>query len=250
MNLFPLSLGHRVRLVQFALALMLTGHLSAEVFTLTDKQNRSIKADVLSVDGKQASIRRDDGQVFTLDLDLLAGDDQKKLKEWAAHEAAKPLPPGAIRLELSRGVFKTVKTDSDVTLTTGEIVKNGRTTTDEKWGYAVTITNKTPLELSGLRTEYRLFATIDNVHVKEKEGLKKKAYRSEIESIPPLGKTVFRTETISAIKMKYNGNIVSAKTGDSSSRETLTGIWIRVYRGDELLEEVSMPEKLRTTETW
>jgi hypothetical protein len=88
------------------------------------------------------------------------------------------------------------------------------------------------------------------VHVKEKQGLKKKAYRATIESIPALSKTVFRTETISAIKMKYNGNIVSAKTGDSSSRETLTGIWIRVYRGDELVQEVSMPEKLRTSEMW
>jgi hypothetical protein len=239
-----------VPLAQALLALLFAGQLSAEVFTLTDKQSRSIKADVLSVDGNKASIKRDDGQVFTLDLGLLVADDQKKLKEWAANEAAKPLPPGALQLELSRGIFKTEKTDSDVTLVGGEVIKNGRTTTEEKWGYSVTISNKTPLEITGLRTEYRLFASIDDVHVKEKQGLKKKAYRATIESIPALSKTVFRTETISAIKMKYNGNIVSAKTGDSSSRETLTGIWIRVYRGDELVQEVSMPEKLRTSETW
>lgn len=224
--------------------------LAAETFTLTDKQGRSIQADVLSVDGDKAKIKRTDGQVFTLDLSLLENDDQKKLREWAAREAAKPLPPGALQVELSRGIFKTEKRDSDVKLTTGEIVKNGRTTTEEKWGYSVTISNKTPRPLDDLRAEYRLFATIDDVHVKEKQGLKKKSYQSRIETIPELSRTVFRTETISAFKMKYNGNIHSAKTGDTSSRETLSGIWIRIYRGGELLLETSTPDNLRTTQSW
>ncbi|HSI08576.1 MAG: hypothetical protein ACAH89_04895 [Rariglobus sp.] len=233
--------------------LVLAGGLSlarAEVQTLTDKQGRSLKADVMSVDGDKVKIKREDGQTFEIPLATLSDESQKDLKTWASKEASRPLPPGSLVVDLSRGVFDTEKKDSDVTLVGGDIVKNGRTTTEEKWGYSVTIQNKTTKPLENLRAEYRLFATVDNVHVKEKQGLKKKAYQSPISTIPELGRTVFRTETISAFKMKYNGNIVSAKTGDSSSRETLSGIWIRIYNGKDLVHEACMPDKLSVSETW
>jgi len=218
----------------------------AEVFTLTDKQGRSIKADVLSMSGSQVKIKRDDGQTFELPLAALSDGDQEKLKSWAA----KSLPPGAVVIEMSRAKFDTIKTDKDIKVTTGEIFKDGLTITEEKWGYAVTVSNRTPQPIQNLRAEYRLFATVDSVHVKEKQGLKKKSFQNAIETVPELGKTAFRTETISAIKTKYNANIVSAKTGDTSSRETLFGIWIRIYREDAIIYEAAMPESLRTTEKW
>lgn len=223
-----------------------TALVHAEPQTLTDKQGRSLKAEVISVSGDQVKIKRDDGQTFNLSLANLSDDDQKRMKEWAA----KNLPADAISIELSRGKFDTIKKDIDVTLTTGETVKNGRTLTEEKWGYSVTVSNRTAQPLEQLRAEYILFATVDDIQVKEKQGLKKKRFRSQIETIPELGKTTFRTETISAIKSKYNGNIVAAKSGDSSSRETLHGVWLRVYRGDTLVCETSFPESLRTTEKW
>lgn len=223
---------------------------NAETFTLTDKQGRSLTADVLSVAGDQVKIKRDDGQIFTLSMATLSPPDQKKLKDWAAEEMSKPLPPGSLQVELSRGIFKTDKQTTDVTVTDGRVIKNGRTTTEEKWGYAITITNKSSAPLEKLRAEYRLFATLDSVHVKEKQGLKKKAYQSPLETIPELGRIVFRTETISAKKMKFNGNIYSASTGDTSSREQLSGIWLRIYRGKELVYEASMPENLQLTEKW
>ncbi len=240
----------RPALPVLALLALVSSPLASETLTLTDKQGRSIQADVIAVENETAKIKRADGQTFDLPLSNLADADQKKLRSWASSESAKPLPPGSVQLELSRGIFQTSKKDSNVTLTTGEIVENGRTTTEEKWGYSVTVINKASQSLDNLRTEYRLFATKDNVHVKEKEGLKKKAYRSAIESVPSLGRTVFRTETISAFKMKYNANIHSAKTGDTSSRETLHGIWFRLYRGDQLVQEIAMPASLTTTETW
>lgn len=218
----------------------------AEVQTLTDKQGRSLNADVISISGDQVKIKRADGQTFNLSLANLSDDDQKRLKEWAA----KNLPADALLVELSRGKFDTNKKEVDVTLTNGDLVKNGRTITEEKWGYSITVANRTPQPIEKLRAEYLLFATVDDVQVKEKQGLKKKRFRSPIDTIPELGKTTFRTETISAIKSKYNGNIVAAKSGDSSSRETLHGIWLRIYHGDELVYETSAPESLRTTEKW
>lgn len=242
----------RLLLIVFAITLgPAASRLHAEQMTLTDKQGRSLKADVLEVSGGQVKLKRDDGQVFNLPLSTLADEDQKTLNAWAAKEAAKSLPPGALQVELSRGIFKTEKRDRDVNLVGGGLVKDGMTITEEKWGYNVTLTNKTSRPLDNLRAEYRLFATVDNIHKKDdEEGLKKKAYQSPVETIPALGRITFRTETVSAFKTKYNGNIVSAKTGDNNSRETLHGIWIRLYRGNELVYESAMPEKLRSTEKW
>lgn len=249
----PTLFSSRSLLAALALAaaacLAFTG-AHAESLTLTDKQGRSIKADVISVTAGQVKIRRDDGQTFDLPLSSLADADQKKLKAWAAKEAAKPLPPGALQVELNRGIFKTEKRDTDIKLVSGDVVKDGMTITEEKWGYNVTLTNKSPRPLEKLRAEYRLFATLDNIHVGEKQGLKKQAFRGEIETIPALGRVVFKTETISAIKTKYNGNIYSVKTGDNKSRETLSGIWIRIYSGTDLVYESATPEKLTTTEKW
>jgi hypothetical protein len=224
--------------------------VQAEPQTLTDKQGRSLKAEVISVSGDQVKIKRDDGQTFNLPLASLSEDDQKKLKTWAEKEASKALPSGALTVELSRAKFETTKKDVDVTLSTGGIAKNGLTITNEKWGYTVTVANHTSQPLEHLRAEYRLFATVDDIQVKEKQGLKKKSYQRQIETIAELSHISFRTDTISAIKSKFNGNIVATKSGDSSSRETLHGIWLRIYRGDELVYEDAMPKSLSTTESW
>jgi len=228
--------------------------LHAETRTLTDQMGRSLKAELVSLDGDTLTIKREDGQTFTLSLATLSDDDQKSIKDWAATQVPvkpKPLSPDAIKVTLSRGIFKTDIRKVEVKLIGGGTVKNGMTVTEDKWGYTVTLENRTPKPVPALRAEYRLFATVDDIQVKAtKKSLKKKACKTAIEAIPELGRTTFQTETISATKTHYNGNIVSAGSGESSSRETLYGIWIRIYDGDNLLYEEAFPGTLKTTETW
>ena len=243
------------RIFTLGLALTCAQHLSAEIRTLTDKQGRSLTADVLSVENGKVKIKRDDGQIFSLPLDSLIPADQAKLKALAetlaAAEAAKPLAADALKIELSRGNFKTTKKTEDVKLTTGATVHDGVTITQENWGYALTIANRMPKPIDGLHAEYRLFATVDNMSVADdKLVLKKKAYKTTIPLIVALDKITLRSETITAVKMAYNGNIVSSKTGRSESGERLYGIWLRVFRGDQLVQEIALPESLRTKEKW
>jgi hypothetical protein len=232
---------------------MSTGTLRAETRTLTDTQGRSIQADVVEVRGDQVKIRREDGQFFNLSLEKLSPGDQAELKEWAAQEVNKPkaAAPVTLDVQMSRAKFDTEKTERDITLSTGVLVKKGQTITEEKWGYGIIFTNQGSEPLNDLRAEYLLFATIDNVYVEgKKEGLRRKACLASLDSIAAKDRLDFRTETVSAFKTKYNGNIVSAKTGERSSRETLYGIWLRVYRGEELIYENSLPDGLRKKETW
>lgn len=82
----------------------------AESFTLTDKQGRSIKADVISVTAGQVKIRRDDGQTFDLPLSTLADTDQKNSRTGPPKKPPNPshFPP-ARSLSNSAGVFSARK---------------------------------------------------------------------------------------------------------------------------------------------
>lgn len=227
--------------------------VQAETRVLTDKDGRSIRADVIAVEGEVARIRREDGQMFNLPLERLSEASAAELRAWAKEQASKPqpLPPGAFEVQMSRAKFSAETTESDVKLVNGETVKNGRVTTEEKWGFSFMLMNRTRAPLTGLRAEYLLFATKDDVHKEGKrEGLRQARYRASLGDIPAQGRMDFRTEAVSAFKMRYKGNIVSARTGDSSSRESLYGIWIKMYRGEDLIYEAASPERLMKEETW
>lgn len=234
-------------------ALLFVSVAHAETRTLTDTQGRTIQADVIGVEGDQVRIRRADGQVFDLPLDRLAEADRKALVAWEKERASKPrpLPPGSFDVQMSRGKFASETVETDVKLTSGAVVKNGRITTEEKWGFSFMLNNRSSAPLAGLRAEYILFATKDDVHKAGKnEGLRRARHRAKIDDIPAFGRVDFRTETVSAFKMKYRGNIVSAATGDSKSRESLYGVWIKIFRGDELIYEAASPERLMQEEQW
>ena len=241
------------RSLLLCIGLLATSLAQAELRTLTDTQGRTVEADVLAVTESHVKIRRTDGNVFELPLDRLRAEDQQALRLWAQKEKAKPhpIPPGAFEVNLSRARFGSETVETDVNLVGGGVVKNGRSTTEEKWGYTVSMYNRTNAALTGLRAEYMLFATMDDVHTEgKKEGLRRTTSRAALPDVPSFGRAEFRTDTVSTFTMKYKGNIRSANTGDRKSRESLAGVWIKIYRGDELIYEASLPDGLRKTERW
>jgi hypothetical protein len=251
---------HYLQKIAFLLTLNIgltaASRLAAETLTLTDKQGRALTAEVLSVDNGKVKIKRSDGQVFSLPVNSLVEDDQAKLaalaERLAATEAAKPLAADAIKVELSRANFKTTKKNNDAKeQTTGKTVNDVVSTSEENWGYTLTLYNRTPRPIEGLRAEYRLFATVDEMHVEgDKLVLKKKPFEASFESINPLGKITVRTETILTVKKSLKDGWIDGKTGRTESSERLYGIWLRIYRGDQLIQEIAMPEGLRTKQKW
>lgn len=212
---------------------------SAETFTLTDKQGRSIKADVISVDGNQVKIKRDDGQTFELSINTLSEDDQKKLRKWAAEEATR-IPPNALKIELSRGVFESRKQEDSATVTT-----------EEKWGYSITVTNQSGKPVGNLKMTYVLFVKPDLEPGKDssKATFKRTEGKSSILGIQPMAKTTIRSDTINIYKQRLKPGWVWGKTGNSEMiKDTLHGIWIKVYAGDQLVSEICTPESLMKTE--
>ena len=215
--------------------------LHAEVRTLTDKQGRSLKAEVLSVDGDSVSIRREDGQTFSLSLSSLSDDDQRSLKEWAKQQVS-VIPAGGIELQISRGKFDTQKQDD-----------GGVITSEEQWGYTVTLFNRTSKPVTGARVDYILFVKPDAQPGKDSTPvpLKKKAGSKQIDTVGFRNSVNFRTSTITIYKQQLKAGWVWSKTGNNAVvKDTLYGIWIRAYVGDQLVDEICSPDNLSKTETW
>ncbi|HSI08575.1 MAG: hypothetical protein ACAH89_04900 [Rariglobus sp.] len=216
--------------------------LHAEMLTLTDKQGRSIKADVISCENETAKIKRDDGQTFDLPLSNLAEADQRKLREWAKANPPK-LGPDAIVLEFSRGKFSTEKeSQSDGAVTAYK----------DQWGYSLILTNRSKNELTDIRAEYILFVKQDNSsNYRDKgAGFRRVKHTTKVDSIPLHGKITFRTETVPSYRYVLAQGWVWGSGGNQPIKDTLHGIWLRIYVGNELVLEKISPEDLSKTEKW
>lgn len=213
--------------------------LHAEIHTLTDTQGRSIKADVLSVENEKVRIKREDGQTFELPISSLNQKTQRLLEEWAAKAAAQ-IPDGAITIELSRGVFTSRKQDDVATITT-----------EEDWGYSITVSNRSFKTIKKLKFKYVLFVKPDVEPGKDSRAsaLKRSEGSSTLDEIAPSARTVFRTESIKIYKQKLKPGWVWGKTGGAEKlRDTLHGVWLKAYAGDQLVAEICSPESLAKTE--
>jgi len=215
--------------------------LHAEMHTFTDTQGRSLKAELISVDGDKVTIKREDGQTFTLSLASLSTDDRQFIAEWAKQQAAL-IPAGSFDLQISRGKFDTKKKDD-----------GGIIVSEEQWGYTVTLVNRTAKSFTGARVDYILFVKPDNEPGKDASiaPLKQKPGSKKIDVIGVRDSINFRTEAITLYKQQLKAGYVWTKTGDSSAiKDTLYGVWLRAYVGDQLVDEVCSPEGLSKTEKW
>lgn len=242
-----MPLGHLVRASFWCLVIASGLTLArSEVQTITDKQGRSIKADVLAVEDGQVRIKREDGQTFNLALSTLSESDQKRLKEWAAVEAAKPkeIPADSIEIKFSRAQFKTEKQSSD-----------GATVSKEQWGYNIDLINRTSIDMSDVRAEYILFVKQDDLPGQPKsdrgEDLKRMKNKTEIAGLGMRAETKFRTEPVVIFRQTLKpGYVWSGAGGTKPIRDNLYGLWMKVYVGKQLVSEVVYPESLSKTEKW
>lgn len=212
--------------------------LHADPRTFTDQFGRAITAELISVDGDQISIRRDDGQLFTLAASKLTEEDQNYIKAWVAKQPSrvsaanvgKSSPdPKKILVNLSRGKFET----RTITKYDSYIHKH------EQWGYSIQITNQHLQPLGNLRIEYNLFARTfaDTSTPSVITGSK------ILEVVGSRRSEVFRTRSAEVCKTKdtYFGY---------NSQGEMRGIWLRIYVDDQVIIEQSSPESLMKDEKW
>jgi hypothetical protein len=236
--------------VLLALALIPVG-LHAR--TLTAADGRTIEAEVLGFEGtEKVTIKRaDTGQTFTLPISSFSASDQRALKAEEAAKKDSAIKDGDLTLELSRLRFDTRRSKKDVNLTDGSVYKGGLAITEEDWGYSITLKNNTVKPVENLRVEYILYTKVDEIkNTGRKPSRRSKAFSATFDTVPPGGRTSLKTDTVLTRETKLRGGMQWAGTGDNDTRDTLEGIWLRVYQGDKLVLESASPTTFMSTEKW
>ena len=250
-----------MRFIHFAVLLVLfpLARIShAETLTLTDKQGRSIKADVIGVESETVKIKREDGRSFDLPLDTLSDDSRKELDAWAKREADKPPAAGMIEVSAARGKFNSSKTQQSESIITRYTDGSSKTTTrirytvQEDWGFSLTVSNKSLKPIEGLRAEYKLFGENSGQTGRIGPGgpagpggrARSGISTVSIERLKARDQIVFKTGTLTFTKSYLQGESIP------SVGSQLQGVWVRIYRGDVLVHEASSPETLRLNKEW
>lgn len=232
-------------LLAFAALLLAACACPASARTLTAKDGRAIEVEILAYEGDAIRIKRTDtGQIFTLPIETFSADDQRALRAEAKEAASKPkpLPPGSVQIELSRGMFSSEK-ESGV----------GLNYVYQQWGYNVTLTNRSGRPLEKLRAEYIIFLdpSEEMRGVSGAAKLKRRRGRAELETIAPSARAQFKTDTVEAVKVTLQpGYIWSDSDKKRSMRDKLHGVWVRIYLGDEIIAESTSPGGLESREPW
>jgi hypothetical protein len=256
-----LALGLRLLLL-LGLASVIT---RAEPVDLTDLVGRTIRAELISLDGETLTIRREDGRDFAIELKSLSDADQAKVLAWnkerlaaaandafASAPAPKPAPADTpdTTAEPAGSTAKTqpkyVADMAKVTLALSRF-KAGTTTLakgdgyshkHEQWGYSFQVSNRNLYPVDKVRIEYNLFARTfyDSSTPSVVSGA------LDVPSVASNRSETVKTKTAEVCKLR---GYYTSNTGGE-----LRGIWVKLYVDDTLINEQVSPESLRTTEEW
>ncbi len=225
---------------------------------LTAADGRTIDAEVTGFEGtEKVTIKRaDTGQTFTLRIDSFDERDQTALRNEAAEadKKAKVASAKALVLDLERVKFDTRREKQDIRLADGTTRRDGITITEDDWGFSVTLRNTTMNPVEGLRGEYILFVKVDDpsrkTAARSENRLKRISGKLAFGPVPGGGRSIARTEPVVVRKTELAKGIIWTATDETKSRDTLEGVWLRVYQGDALVMESASPASLMSTETW
>lgn len=207
----------------------------------TDLKGRQMQAKIISAGPDIVSIKREDGLVTQVAINLFSEEDQQYIKEWASQNV---LEKDAVSV-----IFDQKESDRSSSSSSG--IRSER----YQACYEITVRNQTYKDLEYLRIDYLIFKFDDATAGRErnsgdlerKEGsmvLKHLSARSE-ESV-----------TTDSFRMLETSKEPGYNWGGSGAREVryrkdrLDGIWVRIYRGNQLIFEESRPQSIARNQSW
>ncbi len=202
----------------FSLCLLVTTALPAREFT--DPQGRKLEAEVVSVTGGQAVLKRTaDGRAMTVNIATFSEADQKFLKEFGEANQKYGFEVKYTKKKLGETKQK----------------QFGVTAEDERWTYKIEIKNKLSTPLSDLRVDYWCFRKAD-------EGKGKGSARIEtsgstkIDSLAGAASTTLETNEIILHKEKLDGGFYYSDGTRGQQADAMGGLAVRIFdkKGNEV----------------
>ena len=124
----------------------------------------------------------------------------------------------------------------------------------EQWGYSVSVENQGFSDLCDLQVKYIIFYKHEELGVKGPGQMKTRTGTCTIDKIASLDKTSFDTESVTLTKASLVGPVGGysyfGNGAKSSVADTLTGLWVRIYKDGNLFAEYAYPAGLTSSETW
>ncbi len=124
-------------------------------------------------------------------------------------------------------------------------------TAEEEWGYVVTITNHSFKEIPDLRVEYVEFSKHERFGSKSGEAKDQRTSGSKaLGNLQNNGKTSFETEPVMLKKARLKADWYYSNGAKKKAKDEMSGIWVRVFSGSEMIEEYANPSSLKSQEKW
>ena len=124
-------------------------------------------------------------------------------------------------------------------------------TAEEKWGYAVTIANRSFKDIPDLQVDYLVFSKHEKFGSKSAEPKPQRtAGKKSLGTLQNNGTANFETEVVTLKKARLKADWYYANGAKGKAKDEITGIWVRVYSGSELITEFAQPPALKTQEKW
>jgi hypothetical protein len=132
--------------------------------------------------------------------------------------------------------------------------KSGETKRTEQWGYTVSVENEGFQDLTGLEVKYIIFYKHEELGIKGPPQKKTQTGSHTIDKIESMGKTSFDTGTVTLSKASIvgptGGYSYFSNGAKPSVADTLTGLWVRIYKDGNLFAEYAYPAGLSSSESW
>lgn len=128
----------------------------------------------------------------------------------------------------------------------GDTAKGGETCM-----YDITVANKGLKDTPPLDVKYVVF--VQRERLGEKKGLEQIQRVAGAKSIDPIksnGKIVVTTETIGLNKSRVGGDWIYSDGGKISAKDSAKGIWVKLYQGETMVAEYSLPTTIKEREKW
>jgi hypothetical protein len=120
----------------------------------------------------------------------------------------------------------------------------------EQWVYNVTIENRAAKDFADLEVKYIVFTSDAKPGSNEPPKLLRKTGSKPVALIKSRAKTNFTTEPIELVKTQLAGGVTYGSGARPRSNDALEGMWLRIYKGEELVAEIVRPTNLATKESW
>jgi len=139
-------------------------------------------------------------------------------------------------------VPKTEKDDSEMKRNTAVSAMSGY--------YKVTLKNQSLMnDVPDLTVQYRIFHIRDTGMKNPRDlPMLKESGDAAIPAIKHGASTTFETTKLKLYKKSLNPNFYYTSGAQSNTSDTLEGIWLKVFHGDELVSEFAIPASLMKTQ--